>query len=95
MSVTEFGPRVSTITRPAYRGAGQFGRAATMLRVIALWRRQSRDRAELAQMGYLALQDLGVPDPALMWHEASRPFWQNALAAWREAARARGIHTLG
>jgi uncharacterized protein YjiS (DUF1127 family) len=96
MSVIEFRPGAAFVSRAALsRADAGSGFAATLLRAAQLWRRRARDRAELARMGYLALQDLGVPDPSLAWQEASNPFWRDAQAAWREAAAARNAQCRG
>ncbi|HXP31562.1 MAG TPA: hypothetical protein VN832_10760 [Stellaceae bacterium] len=56
--------------------------------VVRIWRKRARDRAALARMAELALRDLGV-DPATVWHEARRPFWQSAHEARSEIALSR------
>jgi uncharacterized protein YjiS (DUF1127 family) len=90
MSITEFRPGAGFAPRVMIRSRGmETGFLATLVAAVQLWRRRARDRAELARMGVLALQDLGVPDPNLAWQEAKRPFWRDAQGAWRAAVMAR------
>jgi uncharacterized protein YjiS (DUF1127 family) len=91
MSTIEFRPTM-TAGSFAKAHAESITRGAELVQlliaVIRVARKRARDRAELAQMGDLALQDLGL-NPRTAWHDVRRPFRQDVQEAWREVARSQ------
>jgi len=57
-------------------------------RIVAVWRKRTRDRAELAMLSERDMRDIGA-DRATVAFEASRRFWQRPLAAWEERGQSR------
>lgn len=49
--------------------------ASRIAETLTLWRRRSRERAELAQWGERELHDIGLSASDAMY-ETSKPFWR-------------------
>ena len=55
--------------------ADRRGRYARLCRALARWQARSRGRRLLAELDEHMLRDIGI-DPARVWQEAGKWFWQ-------------------